>query len=779
MTESETQLDAALTVFDNANSDEERLVALLLITRCNLPNEDERLKIAHHVGFNFIHRLLVSQPTSENDAAATAKLSPYQRLGLGVLALYTSAPALVEQVAFLEQLPEITAIMDKASEQLQLQACKDRTAVMPMLQVLSDCLACLAAVGQTQGGPAQLLKYSTVETACGALQTCLNLFRNFPEAKAAANTTEASQAPSTDDSTPTSYDTHPQTNSDGSDISSSAILDSDKQFCEHVLRNTIILLSQLVQPQPTGGCSADVMLTILNTLTALLEHCPQTLLFFCFEATTSAVSALASAPATSRKRTLCESKLNWQQHVARAVTGAIQNRLGPELRTIVLRLASFMCMVLGSQWIFSLDKPCEEAPTAQPSSKSDDAARTTTLSGQRAFRLLLQLAHVEMRVELENDRLDSVAAKQSTLLACCNITQSAIEHLLRLDVDNADVADFDPVLTIVKAAVVAAATFVDNLAEQRYGLDTGKSDGSTTNTTTDLDVLNGQLYHLLQSCCAVVGTWMSEENTLLQDESVAVVGYVCSLLINGDKIGQNAAFASLRSLLMGLPGLLERASMCQRMVELPDFMSALAKTVQLLSESQAMDDQRSQADLVLVAYTLQTTLLNSSRDSLTGIPFHGLQDACMQALEAILERHAARVDYVPALPPLEGIVSVLWLMLHKGVAHHYGSSDAFADKIATLFNGLALFWRLLDADSAARGRANISLQLSILAETLTGSIVNGERLQPILFADATMEARSNAMTAIDGLVTLLQESGGEASQPLREQLEKVNELLKA
>ena len=427
---------------------QERLVALLLITRCQLPSNEERLLIAHRVGFNFIHRLLHSQPSSSDDdtpaPAATMAVSPYQRLGLGILTLYSSVPSLVQQVAFLEQLPDILAIVTTATTSLQsTSTSEDILTITSAIQVLTDAVGCLAAVGAEPGGPQQLLKLRCHQAVTELLQ---QLFATYRVLAPVQVVTDGSKS-----------DTLPADNVDNTDTVEIADAEGDEPATDDNADNAglvtaitdlqrlcMVLLTQLVQPQAVGGCSADVMLRVLITLASALESCPPTLLFFSLDALSAAVAALAQSPPSARKRVVCAAARSWQRQAARSLTSAIQSQLGPELRGLVLRLAARLCRVLGAQWVFTLDDKDGKAVDKRSSKQAP------VLTGHKAFQLLTQLAHVEMRVELEHDDLAVVLTKKNTLLACCYIVQTAIGHLLRLDLEQADVGSYEPVLAVAK-----------------------------------------------------------------------------------------------------------------------------------------------------------------------------------------------------------------------------------------------------------------------------------------------------------------------------------------
>jgi hypothetical protein len=85
-----------------------------------------------------------------------------------------------------------------------------------------------------------------------------------------------------------------------------------------------------------------------------------------------------------------------------------------------------------------------------------------------------------------------------------------------------------PFLACLQAAVVAAATFIDQLAEARFGLPK-PTNAADTESTIECDVV----WELAQGCCMVVGAWMAEENSLLQAETVAVALYLCNVLGEG------------------------------------------------------------------------------------------------------------------------------------------------------------------------------------------------------------------------------------------------------
>jgi hypothetical protein len=363
-------------------------------------------------------------------------VSPYQRLGLGILTLYSSVPSLVQQVAFLEQLPDIVTITTSATCALTT-ATADDAAIISAIQVLTDTLGCLAAVGAQPGGPQQLLKLNCHQPVAELLQqlfaTHNDLIQSVPETETKTGAT-ADKVDTNDGEAMGSADADKYDNSG----LVSAITD--------LQRLCMVLLTQLVQPQAVGACSADVMLRVLVTLAGALESCPSTLLFFSLDALSAAVAALAQSPATARKRTVCAAARSWQRQAAQTLTAAIQSQLGPELRGLVLRLAARLCRVLGAEWIFTLDDKDDKA--TKPASASSKKA--AALTGHKAFQLLTQLAHVEMRVELEHDDLAVVLVKKNTLLACCYIVQTAIGHLLRLDLEQADVGSYEPVLTVAK-----------------------------------------------------------------------------------------------------------------------------------------------------------------------------------------------------------------------------------------------------------------------------------------------------------------------------------------
>eukprot|EP00045_Choanoeca_perplexa_P010230 m.102913 g.102913 ORF g.102913 m.102913 type:complete len:759 (-) comp15203_c1_seq1:216-2492(-) len=705
MAGNETQLEAALSVFEKAGSDEERLVALLLITRCELPTSDERLLIAHRVGFNFIHRLLHSQQSSTNDAedgedgegleTPNVAVSPYQRLGLGILTLYSSVPSLVQQVAFLEQLSDIVAIVTTATNTLANTT--DIATITSAVQVLTDAVSCLSAVGEQPGGAQQLLKQQCAQPVARLSQ---QLFATH--SLASANAGGEPSAASADDNTDDTVDLSQGLTNTINDL---------QRLC-------MVVLTQLVQPQTVGGCSADVMLRVLVSLTDTLQSCPPELLFFTLDALSAAVAALAQAPNTARKRSVCAAARGWQRQAARSLTSAIQSQLGPELRGLVLRLAARLCRVLGMEWVFALDDKADniDKPSDTNSAKADKQA--ASLTGHKAFQLLTQLAHVEMRVELEHDTLAVVLEKKSTLLACCYVIQSAIGHLLRLDLDKADVSSYEPVLTVAKAAVVAAATYIDQLAESRFGLVLPV--GSEPPAIPEVD--STSVWELVQGCCMVIGAWMAEESSLLQAETVAVVIYLCTTLQEGCDVSmRDSALLCLRSLLTGLAGLVEHTSPRTTLLDDAHFLPALATAIKTLSCDLGAHEQETQQDLVMLGYVVENILLNTPRNELAERSFDATQQATMTAITKYLDRQRAKSDAVLPVPVMESLLIGLWLMLHKGVGWaHYGNLTDRRAALSELVTATGQFWSCLNLHEIGQSLANLQLLCSVVLELMEG-----------------------------------------------------------
>ena len=346
------------------------------------------LRIAQTVGFHFLRRLMASGDDDDDQHTNPAGLHPFQRLAVGVLALYASLPALAEEAAFLDFLPHLLDALDQETE--ALLGCSGEAALAPAQATVADLWRCLQAAAATSAGRLRLLHCKG--TAHIAALVKAMLLRSPP-------------APDTTTTTTTTAS----------------------------LAAAAFVLAHVVEPTDTGvRCPAAAMHEALATLATLLPRRDATLLP-ALEAMASALRSCHAAVAGGHRALQASlASQAWPAQLAQALVHLTRNKLGPELRGLTLGAAAAMCGLQGTAWLAAL--PAEEG------------------EGQRgaALQLLVQLAHVELRVHLEEEELAAVLQHATVLKAACAILHAAIEHLLHLDPEVEPMAVVEPLLATSK-----------------------------------------------------------------------------------------------------------------------------------------------------------------------------------------------------------------------------------------------------------------------------------------------------------------------------------------
>ncbi|KAJ8983117.1 hypothetical protein NQ317_001861 [Molorchus minor] len=145
------------------------------------------------------------------------------------------------------------------------------------------------------------------------------------------------------------------------------------------------------------------------------------------------------------KKLIAESAVNetWPQSIYKGLFDILQSKIGASQRNPALILASSMIDSLGIEWIFSDEE-----------------------KGKQIFLLMIQLAAIEVRMQLDGKSLKAVGPNQNLITACYIILELSINYISTDQID-LDQKEKQTLYTGLKGAFTAVVNFLLKVAADK------------------------------------------------------------------------------------------------------------------------------------------------------------------------------------------------------------------------------------------------------------------------------------------------------------------------
>ncbi|CAH1111321.1 unnamed protein product [Psylliodes chrysocephalus] len=176
----------------------------------------------------------------------------------------------------------------------------------------------------------------------------------------------------------------------------------------------------------------------------------------------------------------------WPHSVYKGLCDILQSKIGPAQRNPALLLTSSALELLGIEWIF-----------------------TDEDKGKQIFLLLIQLAAIEIRMQLENKNLKSLAAHQNLITACYLILELCINYITEDKIDLEE-KEKQTLYTGLKGAFTAIAGLMGKI-------DADKSKPSNSDKL------------FICATIRVLAAWLAQETTAMRPQIYQLLPFILEL----------------------------------------------------------------------------------------------------------------------------------------------------------------------------------------------------------------------------------------------------------
>lgn len=199
-------------------------------------------------------------------------------------------------------------------------------------------------------------------------------------------------------------------------------------------------------------------------------------------------SILQALLASCRRNSISESAKNesWPQSIHKGLSDILGSKIGKNQRDPALKLASVMLELLGVDWALS----DEEKPKV-------------------FFLLLIQLASIEVRMQLEGKQLKAVMANADLVVACFMILEISLSYIItdQLDMEQKEKQSLYTALKGAFSAVVGLLTSVSKMK----------------------DITDVKERIFVCAMVRVLAAWLAQETTAMKTQVNALLPYVLTI----------------------------------------------------------------------------------------------------------------------------------------------------------------------------------------------------------------------------------------------------------
>ncbi|XP_058793012.1 neurochondrin homolog [Phymastichus coffea] len=199
-------------------------------------------------------------------------------------------------------------------------------------------------------------------------------------------------------------------------------------------------------------------------------------------------SILQALLASCRRSSISKSAKNesWPQSIYKGLSDILTSKIGKNQRDPALKLASIILELLGVDWALS----DEEKPKV-------------------FFLLLIQLASIEVRMQLEGKQLKVVMANADLVVACFMILEISLSYIItdQLDMEQKEKQSLYTALKGAFAAVVGLLTLVSKMK----------------------DITDVKERIFVCAMVRVLAAWLAQETTAMKSQVHAILPYVLTI----------------------------------------------------------------------------------------------------------------------------------------------------------------------------------------------------------------------------------------------------------
>lgn len=199
-------------------------------------------------------------------------------------------------------------------------------------------------------------------------------------------------------------------------------------------------------------------------------------------------SILQALLASCRKNVISKSSKNesWPQSIHKGLSDILQSKIGKAQRDPALKLASIVLELLGVDWALS----DEEKPKI-------------------FFLLLIQLASIEVRMQLEGKQIKAIMANADLVVACFMILEISISYIItdQLELEQKEKQSLYTALKGAFAAVIGLLTSVSKMKE--------------------LTDIKERIF--VCALVRVLAAWMAQETSAMQSQINAILPFVLTV----------------------------------------------------------------------------------------------------------------------------------------------------------------------------------------------------------------------------------------------------------
>ncbi|XP_014226648.1 neurochondrin homolog [Trichogramma pretiosum] len=199
-------------------------------------------------------------------------------------------------------------------------------------------------------------------------------------------------------------------------------------------------------------------------------------------------SILQALLASCRRDVISKSAKNesWPQSILKGLSDILGSKIGKNQRDPALKLSSIMLELLGVEWALSN----EEKPKV-------------------FFLLLIQLASIEVRMQLEGKQLKGVLSNADLIIACFMVLEISISYIItdQLDMEQKEKQSLYTALKGAFAAVISLLTSVSKMKE--------------------LTDVKERVF--VCALVRVLAAWLAQETTAMRTQVLAVLPYVLTI----------------------------------------------------------------------------------------------------------------------------------------------------------------------------------------------------------------------------------------------------------
>ncbi|XP_050316402.1 neurochondrin homolog [Anthonomus grandis grandis] len=177
----------------------------------------------------------------------------------------------------------------------------------------------------------------------------------------------------------------------------------------------------------------------------------------------------------------------WPQSIYKGLTDILQSKVGPAQRNPALILASSMVDLLGIEWIFNNDE----------------------VKGKQIFLLLIQLAAIEVRMQLDGKSLKGTQGNQNLITACYIILELALNFMAQDTID-LDQKERQNIYTALKGAFTAVINLL-------------------LKVTQDKNKPQGEDKLFVCATIRVLSAWLAQETTAMRQQVYQLLPFMLQM----------------------------------------------------------------------------------------------------------------------------------------------------------------------------------------------------------------------------------------------------------